>query len=43
MFFIDSRDTEVFKTVRNKLFSSNDELIDNHTLILDMLHSYMSV
>ena len=36
MFFIESGDTEVFKTVWNKLFASNDELIYNHTLILDM-------
>ena len=36
MFFIESGDTEVFKTVWNKLFASNNELIYNHTLILDM-------
>ena len=36
-------DTGAFKTARNKLFASNEKKIDNHTLILDMLHSYMSV
>ena len=43
MLFFESRDTGVFKADRNKPFASNKRLIDNHTLILDMLHSYMSV
>ena len=28
---------------RNKLFASNEKQIDNHTLMLDMFHSNMSV
>ena len=36
-------DTKVFKAARNKLFASNKKQIYNHTLMLDMLHSYMSV
>ena len=36
-------DFEAFKAGRNKLFASNETQIDNYTLILDMLHSYMSV
>ena len=43
MLFFESGDTEVFKADRSKLFASNKRQIDNHTLILDMLHSYMSV
>ena len=43
MLFFESKNTEVFKADRNKLFASNEEQIDNHTLILDMLHSNMSV
>ena len=43
MLFFERGDTEAFKTARNKLFASNEKKIDNHTLILDMLHSYMSV
>ena len=43
MLFFESRDTEVFKAARNKLFASNEKQIDNHTLVLDMLHTYMSV
>ena len=43
MLLFESGDTGVFKTDRNKLFANNKRLIDNHTLILDMLHSYMSV
>ena len=43
MFFFASGDTEVFKADRSKLFASNKRQIDNHTLMLDMLHSYMSV
>lgn len=41
--FFESGDTEVFKADRGKLFGSNKRQIDNHTLMLDMLHSYMSV
>ena len=36
-------DTEAFKAARNKLFACNEKQIDNHTLVLDMLYSYMSV
>ena len=43
MLFFESGDTEVFKADRNKLFASNKRQIDNHILMLDMLHSYMSV
>ena len=43
MLFFNSRDTEVFKADRNKLFASNEKQINNHTLMLDILHSYMSV
>ena len=38
----ESGDTEVFKAVQNKLFASTEEQMDNHTLMLDMLHSYAS-
>ena len=41
--FFECGDTEVFKADRSKLFVSNKRKIDNHTLMLDMLHSYMSV
>ena len=41
--FFESGDTEVFKADRSKLFASNKRQIDNHTLMLDMLHSYISV
>ena len=41
--FLQSGDTEVFKAAKNKLFVSNEKQIDNHTLMLDKLHSYMSV
>ena len=40
MLFVESGDTEVF---RSKLFASNKRQIDNYTLMLDMLHSYMLV
>ena len=40
--FFESGDTEVFKAVQNKLFASTEEQMDNHTLMLDMLHSYAS-
>ena len=43
MLFFESGDTEVFKADRSKLFASNKRQIDNHTLMLDILHSYMSV
>ena len=42
MLFFENGDTEVFKADRNKLFASNKKQIDNHTLMLDMLHWYMS-
>ena len=32
-----------FKADRNKPYASNEKQIDNHTLMLDMLHSNMSV
>ena len=32
MLFFESRDTEVFKAARNKLFASNEKRFDNHTL-----------
>ena len=41
--FFESGDTEVFKADRSKLFANHKRKIDNHTLMLDMLHSYMSV
>ena len=43
LFFLFSEDTEVFKADRNKLFASNEKQTDNHTLMLDMLRSNMSV
>ena len=43
MLFFKSGDTEVFKAVRNKLFASDKKQINSHTLMLDMLHSYMLV
>ena len=43
MLLFQSQDTEVFKTDRNKLFASIEKQIDNQTLMLDMLHSNMSV
>ena len=44
MLFFKSKDTEVFKADRNKLFAlSNEKQTDNHSLMLDMLHSNMSV
>ena len=41
--FFESRDTEVFKAARTKLFASSEKQIDNHTEMLYMLHSRMSV
>ena len=43
MVFFESKDTEVFEAGRNKLFARNEKQTDNHTLMLDMLHSNMSV
>ena len=43
MLFFERGDTEVFKAARNKLFVRNEKQIDNNTLVLDMLHTYMSV
>ena len=41
--FLESKDTEVFKADRDKLFASNEKQTDNYTVMLDMLHSNMSV
>ena len=43
MLFFESKDAEVFKADRSKLFASNERQIDSHTLMLDMLHLNMSV
>ena len=43
MLLFESGDTEVVKADRNKLFASDKRQINNHTLMLDILHSYMSV
>ena len=43
MLFFEREDTEVFEAGRNKLFARNEKQTDNHTLMLDMLHSNMSV
>ena len=43
MLFLESKDTEVFKADINKLFASNEKQTDHHTLMLDILHSNMSV
>ena len=43
MLFFESGDTEVFKAARNMLFASYEKQIDNDTLMLDMLYSYMPV
>ena len=43
MLFLESKDTEVFKADINKLFASNEKQTDNHTLVLDVLLSNMSV
>ena len=40
--FFESGGTEVFKAASNKLFACSEKLIDNHTLMLGMRHSYMS-
>ena len=36
--FYERGNTEVFKADRKKLFGINEKQIDNHTLMLDMLH-----
>ena len=41
--FFEREDTEVFKADRNKLFASSERQTDSHTLMLDMLHSNISV
>ena len=41
--FFEMGDTEVLKGARNNLIASNKQQIDNQTLVLNMLHSYMSV
>ena len=41
--FYESEDTEVFEAGRDKLFARNEKQTANHTLMLDMLHSNMSV
>ena len=38
-----ARTQKFFKADRNKLFASNEKQIDNHTLMLEMFHSNMSV
>ena len=43
MLLFESGDTGVVKADRNKLFASDKRQINNHTLMLDILHSYMSV
>ena len=43
MIFFESEDTEVFEAGRNKLFARNEKQTDNHALMLDMLHSNISV
>ena len=43
MRYFESGNTEFFKADRNMLVASNEKKIDNHTLMLDILHSYMSV
>ena len=43
MLFFERGDTEVFNAARNKLFAGSEKQIDNHTLIFDMLHSYMTL
>ena len=43
MLFFESKDTEVFKADRNKLFTRNEKQTENYTLLLDMLYSNMSV
>ena len=40
MLFFESKDTDVFKADRNKLFASNEKQIESYAL---MLHSCMAV
>ena len=40
--FLERRDTEILNATRNKLFVSNEKHIEIHTIMLDMLYSYMS-
>ena len=39
MLFYDSRDTEILKATRNKLFASNEKQIDNQTLMTCFTHA----
>ena len=41
--FFESEDTGVFKDNKKKLFASYERHIDNHTLMLNMLHSNILV
>ena len=41
LLFLESRNTEILNAAGNKLFVSNEKHIDNHTIMLDMLYSYM--
>ena len=43
MLLFESKDAEVFEAGRIKLFARNEKQTNNHTLMLDMLHSNMSV
>ena len=43
LFSFSVEDRKVFKADRNKLFASNEKQTDNHTSMLDMLLSNMSV
>ena len=44
MLFFERKDTEVFMADRNKLVPSSEKQTDTfHSLLLDMLHSNMSV
>ena len=40
--FLERRDTEILNATGNKLFVSNKKHIEIHTIMLDMLYSYMS-
>ena len=40
--FLERRDTEILNATGNKLFVSNEKHIGIHTIMLDMLYSYMS-
>ena len=41
--FFESEDTEISKADRNKLFASYEKQTDNHTVMLDILRSNLSV